>query len=67
VKLLVDIGNTRLKWGCWDGARLHAGGSAARAENVDFAALFAEAPRPDALWVASVAAPALDTALARFS
>jgi type III pantothenate kinase len=67
VKLLVDIGNTRLKWACWDGAHLHAGSSIAHGENVDFAALFADAPRPVDLWVASVAAPAMDAALAQFA
>lgn len=67
MKLLVDIGNTRLKWACWDGTHLHAGKIAAHGENVDFAALFGDAPRPAELWVASVAAPALDAALAQFA
>ena len=67
MRLLVDIGNTRLKWACWDGAHLHAGSSMAHGENVDFAALFADAPRPAELWAASVAAPALDAALAQFA
>ena len=67
MKLLVDIGNTRLKWATWDGARLSAGAAAAHGDNVDFAALFHEAPTPDALWAASVAAPALDAEFAQFA
>ncbi len=66
MKLLLDLGNTRLKWAAWDGglgpvtAHAHdAGGPEG------FAALWKDIPTPEAIWVASVADPALDAALAQ--
>lgn len=67
MKLLIDIGNTRLKWATWDGARLHAGAASAHGGNVDFAALFTMTKQPAEVWIASVAATALDAELARFT
>jgi type III pantothenate kinase len=61
MKLLVDIGNTRLKAALWDGAALRPLGAAAHSggTEVDFAALWKDAGAVDAAYVASVAAPAL--------
>ena len=67
MKLLIDIGNTRLKWALWDGKSLQAQNALAHGagDNVDFADLFKDIPKPGAAFVASVAAPALDEALAQ--
>lgn len=67
MKLLVDIGNTRVKAALWDGATLHALGAAAHGAvgNVDFDALWKDAGEIDAAIVASVAAPALGQSLSQ--
>lgn len=74
MKLLIDLGNSRLKWALWDGARLQRGASlphaptqnatadGARAE-VDFSALWKDVPAVGAIWIASVAANALEQRL----
>jgi type III pantothenate kinase len=66
MKLLIDLGNTRLKSALWDGTRLdsrppliHGGGNAHSP-----AALWKNIPNIDAVWIASVAQPTLDAALA---
>lgn len=66
MKLLIDLGNTRLKWALWDGTELRSRGALAHAggEPVDFAALWKDIHELDAAWIASVAAPALEAALA---
>jgi type III pantothenate kinase len=66
MKLLIDLGNTRLKWALWDGTRLRSGMAVTHAgvENVDLFTLLKDIQSVDSIWVASVAAPALDTALA---
>jgi type III pantothenate kinase len=64
-KLLVDIGNTRLKAALWDGA-LHALGAATHAgiaDDVDFAALWNLAGAIDGVLVASVAGAAIEQRL----
>src|SRR5690349_18641703 len=66
--LLVDIGNTRIKWGYLDGARigrsraavLSAWGPATYARR-----LFSRQVRPSHLWVSSVAGRQVNSALAR--
>jgi len=65
MKLLIDIGNTRLKAALWDGVALrplgaatHAGGAA------DFDALWNQAGDVDAVLVASVAGEAIEQRLA---
>ncbi len=65
MKLLIDLGNTRLKWAFWDGAALHSGGAVAHAGErpLDFNCLWQQIHGADAAWVASVAAPALDAQL----
>ena len=65
MKLLIDLGNTRLKWAFWDGNELHAGGAIAHAGecSIDFASLWKQLHGADAAWIASVAAPALDAQL----
>jgi type III pantothenate kinase len=66
MKLLADLGNTRLKCALWDGHALsaHAAVAHAAAERVDFATLLKDIQSVDAVWIASVAAPALDAAFA---
>lgn len=53
MKLFFDVGNSRVKWGAWDGARWVAEGSMpADAEPpVDW---IAAVPRPSGIWIASV-------------
>ena len=65
MKLLIDLGNTRLKWAFWNGAELHSGGALAHAGErpLDFNSLWQQIHGADAAWVASVAAPALDAQL----
>ena len=75
MKLLIDLGNSRLKWALWDGAQLqrgstlnHAAAAASAAsagadEEVDFSALWKDVPPPLAIWVASVASNALEQRL----
>jgi type III pantothenate kinase len=67
MKLLIDLGNTRLKWAFWDGAELRHGGAVAHAQErlPDFASLCKEIHGAQEAWVASVAAPALDERLAQ--
>jgi type III pantothenate kinase len=65
MKLLIDLGNTRLKWAFWDGAELLPGGAVAHAGGrpLDFDSLWQQTHGADAAWVASVAASALDAQL----
>lgn len=65
MKLLIDLGNTRLKWALWDGAELHSGGAIAHAGErpLDFDSLWQQVHGADVAWVASVASPALDSQL----
>ena len=65
MKLLIDLGNTRLKWALWDGAELHPGGAITHAGErpLDFDSVWQQIDGADAAWVASVAAPALDAQL----
>src|SRR5262249_52773817 len=58
MKLLVDLGNTRLKWAFWDGKQLRFAGAAQHAELVDLA--WNDFPQADSVWVASVAAAQLN-------
>ncbi|MDR3389382.1 MAG: type III pantothenate kinase [Rudaea sp.] len=66
MKLLIDLGNTRLKWALWNGTELHPGGAVVHAGNVpvDFAALWKDVQNVDAVFVASVAGRALEDGLA---
>src|SRR4051794_25061086 len=66
MKLLIDLGNTRLKCALWDGSTLSAHVAVAHAaiERVDFAALLKDIQKVDAVWIASVAALGLDRAVA---
>jgi type III pantothenate kinase len=65
MKLLIDLGNTRLKWALWDGAELHSGGAIAHAGErpLDLDSVWQQVHGAEAAWVASVAAPALDVRL----
>lgn len=56
MKLLIDMGNSRLKWACQDGTELHHHGSCANADVADIAAIWDELPTPDGVYCASVAA-----------
>ena len=69
MKLLIDAGNTRLKSALWDGRRLavlaaatHGGAT----DNVDFDALWKDAPAVSAVFVASVAGAGFAGRLLRF-
>lgn len=64
--LLIDYGNTRLKWASWDGVRLLAGGARAHggrkesfAEGLDGIGNVAQ------IWIASVVAAAQEAAVAK--
>ena len=72
MKLLIDLGNSRLKSALWDGAQLrhgpaltHAGGAVDELGAADFSTLWKEMPPPHAIWIASVAATALEQQLTR--
>jgi type III pantothenate kinase len=78
MKLLIDLGNSRLKWALWDGTQLRRGATlvhavAADAANpdsgapaeVNFSALWKDVPSVAEIWVASVAATALEQKLSR--
>ena len=68
MKLLIDIGNTRLKSALWDGGQLRHGpmlahaatGEAGAPAAAEFWALWKDIPAPEEIWVASVAASALE-------
>jgi type III pantothenate kinase len=65
--LLVDIGNTRIKWGYLERGRIAAGGAAVHSawRAANFARrLFGRRVRPTHLWVTSVAGGKVDRALA---
>lgn len=66
MKLLIDLGNSRLKWAIWNGSVLSPAGSIADAECTaqSLADLWRSIPIPDSVWVGSVAAPALDDLVA---
>jgi type III pantothenate kinase len=71
MKLLIDLGNSRLKWALWDGTQLRRGSTlnhvAAAASGagseVDFSALWKDVQPPLAIWIASVASNALEQAV----
>lgn len=63
MKLFIDAGNTRLKWGWWDGVAFDRVSAAPNA-GLNFAALWKNGQSADAVWVASVASAASNAALA---
>jgi type III pantothenate kinase len=63
MKLLIDAGNSRLKWAWWDGAVLY-GVSAAPNAGTDFYALWKNGQNAGSVWIASVASAAANAALA---
>lgn len=63
MKLLLDLGNSRLKWAYWDGQSLLAAGAAPRGPGEDFACL-SGLPQPQQVIVASVAGARTDEQLA---
>ncbi len=69
MKLLIDFGNTRLKWATLDQQRLQAGGVFAHADCALIAELrreWSERVRVDTVLVASVVAPAREAELGAF-
>jgi type III pantothenate kinase len=69
MKLLIDLGNTRLKWATWSGARLQAGGVFAHAGQslvTELRREWVELVRVDAVLVASVLAQAREQELDDF-
>lgn len=66
MKLLVDLGNTRLKWALWDGVDLSRVAAVAHAQDtLDFDELWHGVDGVDAVWVASVASTARNEELGR--
>jgi type III pantothenate kinase len=68
MKLLIDLGNTRLKCALWDGTTLRTLGAITHADpkdNVDFAALWSEAGAVSAIYIASVAGTEIGQRLAQ--
>jgi type III pantothenate kinase len=64
MKLLIDLGNTRMKWATWDGATLGPADAVAHdGSNVDFSGVLRKLRNIDAVWIASVASSALNKAL----
>lgn len=62
MNLLLDLGNTRLKWAWHDGVALHARGAVAHADpgwRSDFAAALRGGPAPTRAWMAAVGAEPL--------
>jgi type III pantothenate kinase len=62
MKLLIDVGNTRVKWALWNGRDLLAVRAAVHGELGDLP--WADLPRVGAVVVASVAAPGLNERIA---
>ncbi len=67
MKLLVDLGNTRLKWALWDGGELRPGGAMAHAGNqaLDLATLWKDIHDVDAVVVASVGGEIVEGSITR--
>lgn len=73
MKLLIDLGNTRLKCALWDGVRLHRGATLTHARgnehasnapaDADFSSLWQDLPEIESIWIASVAASSLEQTL----
>lgn len=63
MKLLIDAGNSRLKWAWWNGVAL-GGVSSAPNAGVDVSALWKNGQDTDSVWIASVASVATNSALA---
>lgn len=63
MKLLIDAGNSRLKWAWWDGEMLQ-GVSAVANAGTDFSALWKNGQKADSVWIASVTSAAANAALA---
>ncbi len=59
MKLLIDIGNSRLKWACLEGTDLHHHGSCTHGDVVNIVAIWGELPTPDGVYCASVASEEL--------
>jgi type III pantothenate kinase len=69
MKLLIDLGNTRLKWATWSQSRLQAGGVFAHAGQslvTELRREWAELVRVDAVLIASVLTPAREQELDDF-
>ena len=68
MKLLIDVGNTRLKCALWDGRELRFIGALAHAGNdakIDFASLWKDVEQVSSILVASVAGAALGNQVER--
>lgn len=64
--LLIDLGNTRLKWAWWQAGRLRDGGAVQHREQdlaIELKKGWQDMPEPSAVHIASVAQPALRAAL----
>lgn len=68
MKLLVDLGNTRLKWALWSGAQLSPVCATVHGQDVlDFDEAWRGVDGVEAVWIASVAAPERNAELTRAS
>lgn len=63
MNLLIDYGNTRVKWASWDGVALGAVAAASNTE-MDLSTLWKDHGSIDAAWIASVASAAANASLA---
>ncbi|MHB8448695.1 MAG: type III pantothenate kinase [Rudaea sp.] len=63
MKLLIDAGNTRLKWAWWDNVLLRDVSAVPKA-GADVSALWKDEQRTDAVWIASVVSASENAALA---
>lgn len=56
MKLLFDIGNTRIKWACFSDDHIHSMASlnAADADSIALQDAFRKLPKPDSIWVSNV-------------
>lgn len=68
MKILLDAGNSRIKWACCEGARLEAGEPVSSHDSeleriLD--QLWSSLPMPEAVWVANVAGPVVEQSIRR--
>lgn len=65
MKLLIDVGNSRLKWACWDGRALTQGGTELHGRRPDTVLERLPPIDADAIWIASVAGAEADARIER--
>lgn len=63
MKLLIDLGNTRMKWALWNGAELRLTGAALHGDWGEL--VWQDLPPVESIWIASVASAALNERIDR--